>query len=280
MNTTVVLGFNQKMEELAKILIKSLLLFSKFDITVIGYNYKPDFNNNKIKVVELQNINEQHIAAIAKMNACIASIEQTNYDNFIWIDTDAIVTKYIDNVEIYFNRILNYPLIGSHLHNYFLMTDQYHPNGVIPIQFLERFFKEKVKQHRPWLHACLFVFNKKCQWFFEENKKLFDILNNFNYSWINDELIFNYLMSRYNFLTHMEVKILNVFNVNVFDEFLETQNLTNELFQKSESVITGSLSLDSILPKNVEELFLFHGIRDANYSKNVLERYIDNIAKF
>ena len=148
MNTSIVVGFNEKFEELSYLLIKSLLLFSKFDIIVVGYNYKPNIINKRIKVIEVNNIKEEYIAHIAKMDACIAAIDNTNYENYIWVDSDAIATKYIDNIEKYFDKIENYPLIGSHLHEYFLCTDRHHPNGVIPLKFLSEFFNEKIIQHR------------------------------------------------------------------------------------------------------------------------------------
>ena len=41
MNSAFVVGFDKNVENLSYNLIKSLLLFSKFDIIVVGYNYKP-----------------------------------------------------------------------------------------------------------------------------------------------------------------------------------------------------------------------------------------------
>ena len=60
MNTSIVVGFNEKFEELSYLLIKSLLLFSKFDIIVVGYNYKPNIINKRIKVIEVNNIKEEY----------------------------------------------------------------------------------------------------------------------------------------------------------------------------------------------------------------------------
>lgn len=273
-----VVGFDKNFEDVSFYLIKSLLLFSKFDIIVVGYNYKPEITNSRIKVIEIYDIKEKYIAPMAKMDACIAAIDNTEYENFIWIDSDAIATKYIDNIQKYFDKIENYPLIGSHLHEYFLCTDRNHPNGIIPLKFLSEFFKEELyTQHKPWLHACLFVFNKKCKWFFEECKLLFNNFSELNYFWIHDELFFNYLMSKHNFSNHMEVKILNIFNTNVFDEYLKTETPTEELYNKSESSHLYNISTYSILPKIKEDLYLFHGIRDVDFSKSVLEKYLNRV---
>jgi len=277
MNTALVVGFNKKFEELSLPLIKSLLLFSKFDIIVVTYNYKSNINNSRIKLIQLDNIDEQHVAAIAKMDACIAAIDKTEYDNFIWVDTDAIATKHIDHIEKYFDKVQNYPLVGSHLHEYFLMTDSHHPNGVIPLKFVCEFLNVKIVPHRPWLHACLFIFNKNCKWFFEECILEYEKFKHFGYFWIHDELFINYLMSKYNFPNHLDVKILNIFKKDVFDEYLETLVLTEDIFIRSEAVHESDIS--SILPKSSEDLCIFHGITDVNFSKEVLEKYINAIIR-
>lgn len=277
MNSAIVVGFNQKFESLAFSLIKSLLLFSKFDIIIVGYNYKPNFSNDRIKTIKLENIDEKYIPYISKMDACLAAIDNTDYKNFIWIDTDAISTKYIDNIDKYFDRIKNYPLISSHLHDYFLMTDHHHPNGVIPLEFLMNYFKEKFIPHKPWLHACLFIFNKECKWFFEETKRLYELLKHFNYFWIHDELFFNYIFSKMGFTDFLEVKVLNIFKPEVFDLYLKIGKPTIEIYDLSEAVQEYKIS--TIIPKTNEDLYIFHGIRDVNFSRNVLEKYINSIIK-
>ena len=108
---------------------------------------------------------------------------------------------------------------------------------------------------------------------------MFENFSHLNYFWIHDELFFNYLMSKHNFPNHMEVKILNIFNTYVFDEYLETETLTEELFNKSESSHKYDISTNSILPKLNEDLCIFHGIRDVKFSREVLERYINEIIK-
>jgi hypothetical protein len=159
------------------------------------------------------------------------------------------------------------------------MFEKYHPNGIIPLKFLQEHFNEKIIQHRPWLHACIFVFNKNCQWFFQECNSLYENFKHLNYFWIHDELFFNYLISKYNFTNHMDVKVLNIFNTFVFDEYLESETLSKELFNKSEATHDYDICPASILPTKNEDLCLFHGITDVNYSKKVLERYINNIIK-
>jgi glycosyltransferase involved in cell wall biosynthesis len=109
--TTGDIGYMPVIEQL----VYSLLEFSKADVLVYGVNCEVPFSySNVIKRTITPPTHSKHDKWYWKQHACIEATKE-NYDFLIWIDGDVVVNYNIDNIQKYFNQIVNYPLSDIHV---------------------------------------------------------------------------------------------------------------------------------------------------------------------
>jgi FkbM family methyltransferase len=193
-------------------LVISLLNVSSNKIIVYGINCKIPFDYpNLIKREFISPIKTVHDKWFWKQKVCIESLKE-NFNNYVWIDGDIIANINIDSVSKYFSEINNYPLCEIHVQD----------EQIFDTNKERQFMGEKISKYFGYnrkilkkdLHACFFVFNKNCKWFFEE------ILDTFNliYSqglydellcW-NDESLHNFMHSKYNFTKTLPLSNLSL----------------------------------------------------------------------
>jgi len=166
-------------------LLDSVLLFSKYDITVYTINFCYDFKSNRIKTKRID-LQEPNFFNICKVK--ILSAVDSDLDVGLCVDSDMIFTKDIDHIfEENLQKVIdsNFPLFGRHPHKP-LSTNQL---------WLETIKQYTNKPNENWVYAT-FLFSNKNKWFLGEvlsemNKKKTQIGE--------DELIINGLLSKYNF---------------------------------------------------------------------------------
>lgn len=188
--------------DLVEKLVVSLLNVSNNKIIVYGINCKVPFDYpNLIKREIISPIKSEHDKWFWKQQVCIESLKE-NFSNYVWIDGDVVVNTNIDTVSSYFNEIDNYPLGDVHIHDEQVFYTAHDNKTQLMCEKICKYYNIPRKVLKKDLHACFFVYNKKCKWFFEEildtyhtvlNQGLYDEL----LKW-NDENLHNFMHNKHN----------------------------------------------------------------------------------
>jgi FkbM family methyltransferase len=256
-------------------LVKSLNEFSKAKIIVYGIECEVPFNYpNLIKRRLDPPKYSKHDRWYWKQYACIESIKE-NYQNFIWIDGDVVVNYNIDTIQKYFKDVENYPLSDIHRQEEFYAY--YHENGVEKGQVFNENLSNlwNVKRNLPFMHVCMFIYNKSCKWWFEEIIEVYKSINLDDYHkyilW-NDEGIDNTLRWKYNFRKHLPLSNFDTSSYDgdygqterQFEDFLTFWNVKNKYnFNR----VYGY----QFVPKDKSNILYFHGNKNSENSDRMIE---------
>ena len=274
-------GGDIKYLSLIETLVNSINEFSKYKIIVYGYNCEVPFDNPKMikRTLNINNIKDAKYDgrslsySIAKELCCLDAIEKNYAETYVWIDGDAFASKTIDNIINYSTKILDYPLINSHIHDTIWDTnDMTQPIG----QELMNQLGLK-RQHYPWLHGCLFAFNKKCKNFFELVISNFEKIDKSQFKVLTDELLFNILAETETHFMHMNVHDFDIFKKESFQKFLNNDYIN--AYREFTPLITGNLSDHAVLPMTEDDIYIFHGQKSPDTLKQMFSVYKDNINK-
>ena len=184
-------------------LVKSLNEFSDSKIIVYGVNCDVPFDYpNLIKRRIDPPVHSEHDKWYWKQYACIESLNE-DFEKFVWVDGDIITTHNIDNIGKYFNQVENYPISDIHRQEEFFGIYDNNEKQL----FNENISKKlNIQRTLPFMHVCLYVYNKKCKWWFEEIIKTYKSVKLENYKkyflW-NDEGIDNLLRWEYGYRKHL-----------------------------------------------------------------------------
>lgn len=244
-------------------LYKSISTFSNYDLKV--YN-KNDFElDHDISDPEFW---KSGLGYIYKVLSCIKSLEE--YDEVVWIDTDCLVTNYIDKIWFENWRLEKFPLLPKYRHSIFGENSK---NYETPIDISDPNFlksgKKEVGCYRFdrdfYSQACLMFFNKSCLGFFEEALSYFTNYNK-DFFPFGDESIINCLLWKYNYTDNLgEIFLCSHFLVTTLTNFI--QNTNRENFKKT-------LLVEPIENKFENILFL-HGSKDIDLVDKLLNYLIN-----
>lgn len=255
-------------------LAKSINEFSKAKLIVYGVdcdipiNY-PNVIKRKLNPPRFSG----HDRWYWKQYACIESLKE-NYNNFIWIDGDVVVNTNIDTIEKYFKEIENYPLSDIHLQEEFYGY-YYNEDGQQSQPFNYHLCKlMNVNKERPYMHVCMYIYNKNCGWWFEEILKMYKSLdlNNYNkfFLW-NDEGIDNALRWKHGFKKHLPI---SNFDTSSYDG---DNGQTNETLQHFYTFCLeeGPKNFNRIygfqqIPLDKSSILYFHGNKNGNISDEMI----------
>lgn len=183
--------------------------------------------------------------------------------NFIYIDTDVYMTTVCDDLCAFFKGLEKYPLMNSHIHDR-LYANDINPSRewVSTIDILSEETKIPVVVF-PRRKANVIIYNKNSEWFFDEQMEIYEKHKNkrpgiFR---LHDEDSANILLSKYNFQNSLPL--------------IDMEESTNLNFEKIKNY-SYNISLISEhvkLPKNENEIYLFHGFKDINFYKKIDEDY-------
>jgi hypothetical protein len=165
-------------------LVKSVLEFSKYEITVFSINFDYEYSNPKVKSVRID-LGSSSYYDICKVK--IISSLQCDYDIGLILDSDMIVTDKIDDIfEENYERIINseFPLFAKHPHDPFTNPNHHAINSIK--QFTDKTPKMK------YVFAS-YLFSNKNKWFLQEVLNVMDTC----YTPGEDELIINALLVKY-----------------------------------------------------------------------------------
>lgn len=265
--------------ELIEKLVISLNNVSDKKIIVYGINCVVPFDYpNLIKREFLTDIKSQHDKWFWKQQVCVESLDEW-YNNYVWIDGDTIANINIDDVSSYFSQIENYPLCDVHIHDEQLITR----NGEViqrMCQNLSEYYQIPRKVLQKDLHACFYVYNRDCEWFFKEMINTYrDIRDNNLYDplliWWNDECLHNFMMNKYNFKKTLPLSNLSLLcqhdkyhsNPEVMDKF------NKYWFEPSPNNFGNDYGW-SYVPENKKQILYFHenkNLKDADKMINFIK---------
>ncbi len=265
-----VTGGNSEYLSIIEKLVKSFDLFSKNDMVVYGINCDINFDNSKLLKQKINlTQNKESDKWYFKQKICLQSIKDfPEYSKFIWIDGDSIVNKNIDSIESYFKDIENYPIPDRHhLSEYSFFSIDESGNKYDFTYYNEKLIKKfNIPRSSDVLsHACFFLYNKECKWFFEEIISIYEQLKENKEDHIiicNDEGIDNLLRWKYG-----------------FDKFLPQSNFEtgfnpeyiNDFFQKDGPYDFGDSSGWTFIPTDKSKIIYFHGNKKTDVAETIID---------
>lgn len=272
-------GGSENYMPLIKTLVESIAEFSKYKIIVYGYDCDIPFDNDKlikrkisIKDSGFTKSDGRSIAySMAKESCCLDAIEKNDADNYVWIDGDSFASASIDNILRYSNQIVDYPLINSHIHD--TIWDNNNMEKPIGQDLMDSLGIKR--KHYPWLHGCLFIFNKSCKKFFESVIKYFNEIDKSQFTVLTDELLFNIMAESEDVFNNMRVHDFDIFKEESFKEFINGDY--TQAYKNFTPLLTGALSKHSVLPSTENDIFIFHGQKQPEVLEQMFEDYITKL---
>jgi len=260
--------------DLIEKLVISLLNVSSKKIIVYGINCKIPFDYpNLIKRELILPIKTIHDKWFWKQQVCIESLKE-NFFNYVWIDGDVVANINIDNISEYFSEIENYPLCEIHVQDEQIF---YTPEG-------QQLMGEKICKHFGYnrkvmkknLHACFFVFNNNCKWFFEEildtfhsiyDQGLYDKL----LSW-NDESLHNFMHNKYGFTKSLPLSNLSLLcNHSKYESNSQVLRLFYGYWNEDSPNNFGEAFGWSYVPENKNQILYFHENKNLKDADEMIE---------
>lgn len=184
---------------------------------------------------------------------------------FVYIDTDLTLTVCADDIKKHFDRLQNYPLLNSHIHDrLYIRNPNNYDDWISTLDILGNKIGVEVCVY-PRRKANIMVFDERSRWFLEEEVKLYDEYKNtepgiFGFQ---DEDSANILLSKYKFFDSLH--LCDIENSSVVDISKYTD--MNHPFNMTE------LSKYLITPKHNNDVYFFHGLKDENSFQNIERDY-------
>jgi len=198
--------------DLIEKLVISLLNVSSRKIVVYGINCKVPFDYpNVIKKEFISPIKSVHDKWFWKQQTCIEVLKE-DFKNYVWLDGDIIANTNIDTISNYFQKIENYPIGDIHVQDEQIFN---HDSEIELLgQKIGEHFDVARKILKKDLHACFFIFNVDCKWFFDEILELYhSIYDQGLYdkllAW-NDESLHNFMFCKYSFTKTLPLSNLSL----------------------------------------------------------------------
>lgn len=243
-------------------LVKSLNEFSSRKIIVYGINCDVPFDYPNVIKRRINPVyHSEHDKWYWKQQACIASIDE-DFENFVWIDGDVVVNYNIDNIKQYFSMITDYPVPDIHRQEEFF---GHYDEGKSQL-FCEELAKElNVEKFIPYSHVCMYIYNKKCKWWFQKIIDLYHdtLLEDYNrlFLW-NDEGIDNGLRWVNNFN-----KFLPLSNFDTSTSLNDFYKFWNEDGPNNFGEVYGY----QYIPKDKSQILYFHGNKNTENSDRMID---------
>lgn len=254
-------------------LVHSIQEFSKADIIVYGVNCDVPFDGPQVVCRRIDPPkHSKHDKWYWKQYACIESIKEEGYENFVWIDGDVVINYNFDEIEKYFPMLEGYPIPDIHIQEEFLAR---YGEGKMQL-FNEELAKYiNVKKFHPYAHVCMYIYDKSCGWWFEEIIKMYKEtpLSEYDRLFIwNDEGMDNALRWKYGYKKFLPV---SNFDTSAYDgdegdtnqALYQFYRFWNEKGPQNFNRIYGYQRI----PKDKSDILYFHGNKDSKISDKMIE---------
>ena len=258
-------------------LVKSLAEFSDRKILVygIGCDAPFDYPNVIYRKLEIPH-HSIHDKWYWKQYACIESLKE-GFSNLVWLDGDIVVNHNIDTISKHFNRITEYPIPDKHVQDEFVGYYSDELGNRRDQLFNEELCKKyNVKKLVEKAHICMYIYNDKCKWWFEEILKIYKETPLNEYSKLlqwNDEGIDNFLRSKYQY---QEMLPISNFDVSEWDgDLLGTNGQAIEHFitfwRDKGPINFGKIFGWQFVPEDKSSILYFHGNKNLKFAELMLD---------
>lgn len=250
-------------------MVQSLLEFSSRKVIVYGIGCGVPFNYPNVIAKRLDPPTySEHDKWYWKQQVCIDSLGE-GFQNYIWIDGDVVANHNIDELKTNFDRIDNYPIPDVHVQEEFFgyYTDK---DKQVKTQFFNELLYNKYKTQRVWpvAHICLYVYNQRCKWWFDEILKIYHETPLEDYKMLlqwNDEGADNLLRSIHKCDKYLPVSNLDVSGIE------EARNYFLSYWNEEGPKNFGQIYGWSFVPRDKSEIFYFHGNKDHAFAQFMIE---------
>jgi hypothetical protein len=244
-NVFVSFTTNNNYAKIAETMIKSVHKFSKHKIILYCVNFdKPDYAYKYDRLI-CKNIKYNNSSSIYFLKPLIIldSIVNMKVKNGVYIESDDILTKYVDNIFEECKRITNYPLCPIH------PKDPNNQKNLMDLLKIKKksmpyvhghvvYTKDTLDFIKEWYTTCIQINNVRCNWDETVLNLIFWKKN------INDYI--NYVYDPfYNYV----YDIKNINNWKEYDYLKEEYNTTLEL----------------------EKIYMWHGCKDLKECEKILD---------
>lgn len=271
-----VTGFTENYQEVGEGLLRSIIKYSNRRCLVYSINFDwtlpPDLLASEqimVKRFDLTknglNNNDKTSFMNAKPLYLIDALDFLPGAKFVYVDADAAITASGDLIKDNFLNLPNYPLINSHTHDDILISVNGEWVNSLSI-LLNKIGEERTVYPRRKCNAM--VFDENSRWFFEEQLELYEKYAGSEPSIfaIYDEDSANALLSKYGFQRGLPVVDIE-----------EVRDLDLSKYSAYSYSVSGN-SERAIIPTHVNEVFLFHQLKNKrdfdeirdNYDKTVI----------
>lgn len=263
---------NQGYMPLIETLVRSIYEFSNYKVIVYGVDCDVPFDSpNLIKRRINPKPHSEYDKWYWKQHACRESLKE-DFTNFVWIDGDVVVNHNIDDINGYFHLLTDYPISDVHRAQEFY--GEYVPGKM-------QFFNQELSEHlnvpksSPYAHVCMYIYNKRCKWWFDKIISLYletPIEDYRRLFFWNDEGIDNALRWLNKCNTFLP---LSNFDTSSYDGEYGMTNRTREHFHtfwRAEGANNfGQIYGYQYVPKDKSQTLYFHGNKDIGIAHEMID---------
>ncbi len=205
----------------------------------------------------------------SKPKLMIDVINHNPNDKFIFIDSDIYLTTSADDLSKYFNKLTTYPLINSHIH------DVVYHSGIIEGEewtSTAHILAKKIDVEicvAPRRKTNVILFDKLSKWFFEEQIDVYEKYKNTEKGIfaLHDEDSANVILSKYQL--HDCIHLCDMEDSSYVD--------LNKITDMNNPFHMTQISPSVILPKNSNDIAVFHGMKDISKFQEIEKNYGDTV---
>ena len=273
-----VVHFSEKYETLLPYLMNSIKKYSNRKCVFYSINYSPNF------AYQTQMESDQFIFRRIDMEPgpldvrgrdtrimnskpliLMDAIKSFPGKKFVHIDTDIYLTSNADDITRFFDRIGNYPLMNSHVHDVMYISGiRPDEEWTSPLHVLLEAMEEKNNPIFPRRKCNIILFDDRSYWFFQEQMELYERFKDSKIPGILaifDEDTANSLLAKYQL-----PKSLPLLDIE------EIYNLEMEKIYNYSYNMTGT-SPRTEIPKSINDLLFFHGFKSPSDYEKIEEEY-------
>lgn len=270
-----VVSFTKNYETLFINLLESIKKYSnrKCIIYSINHDYslsKNDLSNEQF-IVRRIDIPEGDKDIRGRDNNIISSKPSINVDlinafpdkKFVCIDSDIYFTVNSDNIKRYFNELENYPLINSHIHDVFYLSNIIEGEEWTSSLHILKNEMGVTTEIYPRRKTNVMIFDSNSEWFFKEQMEIYQKYKGTKPGILlfHDEDTANAVLAKYNLtkgLPLLDIEEVTDIDMSIFENY--SYSMTN-------------ISSSVVLPKNHNEVLFFHGIKSQEHYDNIRRNY-------
>lgn len=276
-----VVHFSEKYETLLPYLMDSIKKYSNRKCVLYSINYTPSFlfktqyeseqfifRRIDITPGNIDSRGRDHKILSSKPIILMNAIDSFPNKKFVHIDTDIYLTANADDITKFFERLENYPLINSHIHDVMYVSNVIpEEKWTSPLHILINEMGIKNELILPRRKCNIIVFDENCRWFFKEQMEVYEKYKNTKTGifLLHDEDSANALLAKYQFKNALPiVDIEEIHNLNMEKIHNYSYNMTNT-------------SPRAETPKNINDFLFFHNFKHEIDYKKIEEDYNNSV---